>query len=205
MIKKSKLTRLIMTGAILALTGTTNAQSLDFYKKYKVDEVNLSEQVKVSADSNLLLLGTIRRANSLGQIIRDMLLVKTDLSGDTLWTKYIGLDDRSETGRDFEILDNGNMLITGFSAYDMGSKVKGFLMCVDAGGNLLWDKYYGNETDIYAFTSLKIVEDGVILAGTIDNGDNSDALILKTTMTGDSLWSTTVGGAEYDAAMVPVI
>jgi len=186
--------------ALTSLAGTMNAQELKFYKKYRADEVNLSEQLRVSPDNNLVLLGTVRRPNSQGQTIRDMLLVKTKLNGDTLWTKYVGRDERSEAGRDFEILPNGNMLLTGSSASDNGNKIEGFLMCVDTAGNLLWDKYYGSDTTSWGFTSIKVVADGIVLAGTIGEQDSSDALVLKTNMAGDSLWSTTVGGDKYDDA-----
>jgi len=165
-----------------------------------MDEVNFSEQVRVAGDGNLLLLATVRRPNSLGQTIRDLLLLKTKPDGDTLWTKYIGKDDQSETGRDFEILADGNLLIVGSSAYDMGTKVKGFLFCTDSTGNLLWDKYYGNGTDIWAFTSMKVTDDGIMLAGTAETAENSDALVLKTNLAGDSLWSSVTGGSEYDDA-----
>lgn len=196
-----KITKLITAFvALIMLSGTIHAQDLKFYKKYRANEVNFSEQIRVSHDNKLLLLGTIRRTNSLGQNIRDMLLVKTNFNGDTLWTKYVGLDSRSELGRDFEILPNGNMLLTGYSIYDNGTKVKGFLMCVDTAGSLLWDKYYGSDTAEWAFSSIKVVSDGIVLAGTTGDTDHSDALILKTSMSGDSLWSTTVGGDEYDDA-----
>lgn len=195
------ISRLLAAIAILAFTNSiVFAQELKFYKKYRRDEVNTSEQIRVSRDGNLLLLGTVRRPNSLGQTIRDLLLVKTNLNGDTLWTKHVGRDGRSELGRDFEIRDDGSMLITGYSAYDNGTKVQGFLMCVDAAGNLLWDKYYGNPAVLCAFTSLKIVNDGILLAGTADSSGNSDAFVLKTNPSGDSLWSTTVGGPAYDDA-----
>ena len=196
-----KLAGLLVAAAILLLqVGTTNAQDLAYCKKYKTDEVNFSEQVRVAPDGNLLLLTTIRRPNSLGQTIRDILLIKTKPDGDTLWTKHIGLDDRSELGRDFEILANGNILISGSSSYDMCEKVKGLLLCTDSAGNLLWDRYYGNETDVWAFTSMKVIDDGIIITGTVSHEGNSDALVLKTNLGGDSLWSSVTGGSEYDDA-----
>src|SRR5690606_24495579 len=126
-------------------------------------------------------LSTVRRTNSLGQFIRDIQLTKTNTNGDTVWTRFLGRDERSEMARDFEIVENDDLLLTGFSSYDMGTRTQGFLMRTDSIGNLLWEKYYGSEDEIVAFSSLKVINDSILLAGTIEREGNGDAFIMKTT------------------------
>jgi hypothetical protein len=189
--------------AFLALhADSTYSQELKFFNRYGEHPVDFSEQIKQTPDGNLLTLSSIRRPNSLGQIIRDLYFIKTNLDGDTIWTKYAGQDGRSELAREMTYTNDGHLLVTGFSTYNLGNTTKGFLMCFDSAGTLMWEKYYGDGINIWAFTSLTIVDDGIIMAGTVANAEteDSDALVLKVSHAGDSLWSTTYGGELYDDA-----
>jgi hypothetical protein len=195
----AKMIKLLAIPLVVMGSGAMHAQELAYFKKYGTN-VEVSDQIRQTADGNLLMLSTVRRTNSLGQFIRDIQLTKTNTNGDTVWTRFLGRDERSEMARDFEIVENDDLLLTGFSSYDMGTRTQGFLMRTDSIGNLLWEKYYGSENEIVAFSSLKVINDSILLAGTIEREGNGDAFIMKTTATGDSLWGTQIGGPAYDDA-----
>jgi hypothetical protein len=184
------------------ITGTliTYGQEIAYLKKVgPVTPFCLGEHITQLQDGSLLTLGTIMRYNASGQYLRDMMLIKSKLNGDTIWTKIVGEPSVAELGREFEVLPDGKILIAGFSVYNNGTARAGMLTCTDSAGNTLWRKTYG-AADTFSFTSLKVVQDGIALAGTCVNNGSEDALLLKVNMDGDSLWSQTIGGPEYDDA-----
>ncbi len=78
-----------------------------------------------------------------------------------------------------------------------------YFMRIDANGDTLWTKEYGNPLNYYwvSYSSLNTTSDGnYICAGTIqDTTSNSDALLVKFTINGDTLWTKKFGGPYYDA------
>lgn len=76
-------------------------------------------------------------------------------------------------------------------------------MRIDANGDTLSTKEYGNPLNYYwvSYSSLNTTSDGnYICAGTIqDTTSNSDALLVKFTINGDTLWTKKFGGPYYDA------
>lgn len=193
--KKINLMLLLLAGGI-----TARAQTTGFLKFYGPSgPVCMAEQIEPLPGGALLTLGTVMRQNQSGQFLRDLLLIKTNNNGDTIWNRYLGQSGASEMGRDFALLPDGKILITGYTVYDMGNQTAGFLICADSTGNELWSKLYQDDS-INTFSSLKISGNGIILAGTDNTSGSDDAWLLKTDLNGNVLWSTIVGGTDYDDA-----
>lgn len=76
-------------------------------------------------------------------------------------------------------------------------------MRVDINGDTLWIKEYGLTSNFYYLStgSLHPTSDGnYICAGSVtDTLGNSDALLIKLTVNGDTLWTKRFGGPFYDA------
>jgi hypothetical protein len=83
-------------------------------------------------DGNLIIGGTSR---SFGLGTLDAYLVKTDCSGNLLWQRHFGMDDRDETITDVVQAANGDLLLTGHTEclYDCA-----FLARISAEGDSIW-------------------------------------------------------------------
>src|ERR1043165_2267637 len=132
-------------------------------KQYGGSGVEFGTYLTATSDNNLLMVG---RSNSYGTNY-DMFVVKTDLSGNVLWSKTIGTDTT----------DYGMRVAEGPTGYlivgqtlgvptSINGKTDILVALVDASGNLKWSKNigvpYANETP---YETLSLGSDGFIIAG----------------------------------------
>jgi type IX secretion system substrate protein len=137
--------------------------------------------------------------SSFGLGLNDVYLIKTDSTGDTLWTKNFG-----GTGNDFgysvqQTADGGYIIAGSTGSYGAGNGDI-YLVKTYVTGNPQWAKTYGG-TDHELANSVRQTSDGgyIIIGTTISfgTGDN-DIYLIKTDASGDSLWTKTFGGADDD-------
>lgn len=110
----------------------------------------------------------------------DFYLVKTDLNGDTLWTRLFELPGSVERAEDVIKTSDGGFLMVG-SKTPTGGGTTGYILKTDAEGVKLWDKTLGSGNE--SFNAVVEVSDGYVIAG---GGTTSGALyIRKFSFTGD--------------------
>lgn len=129
----------------------------------------------------------------------DIYLIKTDSSGDTLWTKTIGgiADDE---GYYVQQTTDGGYIITGYTeSYGAGND-DFYLIKTDPDGNTLWTKTFGGTGNDVGESVQQTTDSGYILTGfTSSYGAGSyDVYIVRTNSGGDTLWTKTIGGTGYD-------
>ena len=129
----------------------------------------------------------------------DIRLIRTDRSGDTLWTKSFGA-----TGTDLcwsiqQTLDSG-FVICGFTQ-SLGSEPFDVLLIkTDTNGDTQWTKTYGGSDSDMGYSIRQTLDSGFIIAGyTYSFGHGSaDIWLIKTDVNGDTLWTRTFGGNYFD-------
>ncbi len=125
-----------------------------------------------------------------------ILLLKMNTDGDTLWSKSIG-SDKNERVCDVEIDADNSYLITGTKYRNTSDGDVVDNVCVaktDFNGNLIWDKSYSFETDYYG-RKILILEDGYLIAGESRSVNNVfDIFLLKINKQGDKIWSKVIEG-----------
>jgi len=129
------------------------------------------------------------------------LVVKYDPSGDTVWSRsYDSPDDDNAGG--LAVDSDGNVIVVG--AYvTPGDTLGGEVLKYDRNGNLLWVRRYlpnGSTTDLCGALvddSMNIYACGYCFVG----GSYDDALLMKLSPDGDSLWTKTydLGGDWMEA------
>ncbi len=74
-----------------------------------------------------------------------------------------------------------------------------YLFKIDSLGNLLWSKTYGGSNVDWGMDLKQTVDTGYILTG-YSNSDSwdYDIYVVKTNSVGDSLWTNTYGGNDWD-------
>ena len=145
-----------------------------------------------SNDGGYILAGC---TESFGSGDKDVWLIKTDSNGDSLWTKTYGGTECEEAFDIINTIDNG-YLITG--TYDWYSEV--YLIKTDFDGDSLWTNTYGEGSVNYGMDSDPTSDYGFVTVGFIrlNSGQPYNILIIETNNLGDTLWTKTVGGADFE-------
>jgi hypothetical protein len=156
---------------------------------------DVPEDIQETSDGSFIITGTTA---SFGAIGANLWLLKTDANGDSFWTKtYGGVNwDRGYEIR--ETSDNG-YIIAGLTETPGSGWFDVWLVKTDINGDTSWTKKYGGPDDDEA-RSIQVVSDGgYIVTGNFDHGSYSgDVYLLRTDANGDTLWTTTFGGQQWE-------
>jgi hypothetical protein len=160
-------------------------------RTYGGPEFESCSSVQQTTDGGYILAG-YRGMNAEG--VHHFWLVKTDSTGDSLWSRTYGGSDYDECYDSFQSSDGGYIL-TGITT-SFGAGLADFWMVkTDANGDSLWSHTYGGLADDICTSAHQTTDGGYILAGyTASYGSGgTDFWMVKTDANGDSLWSRTYG------------
>jgi len=143
-------------------------------------------------------------------------IVKLDFYGDVEWQKEFEgcADDNGGTwGKNFSIRQTPDKgYIVAGNTRDLpgnhcsGTSVSGssdlWVLKLDSGGNIEWQKTYGSSGEDYANSIQATLDEGFIVAGATKSfgAGEEDIWVLKLDATGDVQWEKTYGGFSYDYA-----
>ncbi|MBU1985448.1 hypothetical protein KJ815_13705, partial [bacterium] len=185
---------------ILLSAFTAVAQSPDtlWTRTYGGTTTDWARSVQQTADGGHIVAGWTA---SFGAGGHDFYLVKTNSSGDTLWTRTNGGSSLDGACSVQQTADGGYIMAgttTSFGAggYDM------YVVKTNGTGDTLWTHTYGGSNEDYAFSVQQTADSGYIVAGyTYSFGaGNQDFYLVKTNSLGDTLWTRTYGGSRADGA-----
>lgn len=191
---------------IIFLTGLLLNISVLYSQDYWVHQYGGPEDDQAwsaiaTSDSACLIVGD---TYSFGSGSSDFWIIKTDLNGDTLWTRTFGGVDYDDSWSVIE-LDDHNYIISGqtFSQAGMGNNAK--IVCLDLNGNLNWTREYGGPGNQFATSAIQADSTTIVFAGYEDeaNSGTGDVWLLATNLSGDSLWTRTYslpGATRINAA-----
>jgi len=158
--------------------------------------VDVGRSVEETKDSSLIITGFTNGNLANGY---DVLLLRLDKWGDSLWWKTYG-----GTGWDFaysvhQTFDRGFIIAGGTYSYGVGGE-DFWLIKTDANGDTMWTKTYGGTKDDEARSVRQTSDSGYILVGTTKSfGDTTgDIYVVKTKANGDTLWTKKYGGSKED-------
>jgi hypothetical protein len=158
--------------------------------------------VQQTSDGGYILAGYISSDPNFHTF--DVYLVKTDSSGDTLWTKtYNGKN--GDVAHSVQQTTDGGFIVAGYTNVDLPpplpNKADVYLLKTNALGDTLWTRTYGGPADDYGFEVLQTSDGGYIIVGSTTSfgAGSSDVYLLKTNSSGDTLWTRTFGGTLSDA------
>jgi hypothetical protein len=134
--------------------------------------------------------------------------VRTDVNGDTLFTRIYGTPD-NERGISLASTTDGGFVICGKSSSTInGSLVfQALVMRIDSTGDLLWTKLFGDTLFQEAQSVATTADGGFIVCGSRDftSVGNYDILLFKTDSAGNLQWSKTYGGILGDASYAVLV
>jgi hypothetical protein len=130
---------------------------------------------------------------------QDVYLIKTNSSGNTIWTRSFG-GAYEDIGFSVEQTNDGGYIITGSKGINSSINCDVYLIKTDTGGNMIWDKTYGGPLIEQGDCVTQTSDSGYIIAGLTQSfgAGYNDVYLIRTNKTGDTLWTKTYGGADYD-------
>ena len=176
----------------------TSAQQLTFQKNYGGTANEVGNSVQQTTDGGYIIAGTTE-SYGVKNGYYDIYLVKTDVNGDTLWTRAFGGAAYDEAYSVRQTSDLGYIVVGHTSSFGNGG-FDVYLIRTDMNGNLLWSKTYGGIADDDGYDVKQTTDGGFIITGqTLNFGAiNHDVYLIKTDADGNLLWTRTFGGAGDD-------
>ncbi|MDD5529587.1 MAG: T9SS type A sorting domain-containing protein [bacterium] len=151
--------------------------------------------VQQTQDSGFIIAGYTM---SFGSGEEDFYLIKTNLSGDTLWTKTYG-GNYVDYGYSVEQTTDSGFIIAGYTqSFGAGGDI--YLIKTNSSGDTLWTKTYGGSSEDYAYSVEQTTDGGFIITGLTHSFGTvgGSVYLIKTNSSGDTLWTRTYGGSNSD-------
>ena len=197
-----------------AIAGFTNASGAGVYsfwlvktdsngviqwsKTYGGSGDNEAYALAKTSDGGFILAGYTTPATGGRQI----LLVKTDSSGNVIWSQTYGGPGDTEANAVIQASD-GNYAVAGTTDSAGAGGLDFYLMKVNSNGVMIWNQTYGGPGDDTAYSLVQTSDGGYALTGysySFSDGYNNFWLV-KTDANGTMQWSQTYdGGSDSEAA-----
>ncbi len=156
-----------------------------------------------STDNYLYLLGYSRGYDNRG----DVLLIKTDTSGNEIWRSSFGYE-YDDYGMGLIEDKNGDIVIIGsrdgfFDDVHVNYKEHDadfFLAKLNPQGQILWKKSFGGNEHDFGYGILNGPDDTYYISGSTQTNSNGkfDMFLANTDTAGNILWQTNFGGENYE-------
>ncbi|MBK9637015.1 MAG: T9SS type A sorting domain-containing protein [Bacteroidetes bacterium] len=166
-------------------------------KTYGGTDVETANWVQQTTDGGYILFGNVTTLTSNGD---DTYLIKTNASGDSLWTRTIGTNAGDNNGNYVQQTNDGGYILAGTMGNINGNNVDVFLAKTNSLGSVQWIKMYGGPVADYGNYVQTTTDGGYVLFGSTCSFHMSiyDFYMVKTDANGDSLWTRKVSGGYGD-------
>jgi hypothetical protein len=150
---------------------------------------DFGRSVKQTNDNGYILTG-YKDYNTSSPQNQDLILIKTNSLGDTLWSKFFTTN--CEWGHYVQETDDGGYIVIGDTRLNSSSSIPLDILFVklDSVGNISWKKKFGDNLSSERGLSGQQTNDGGYIIGGYTSMNGDDMMMIKTDEQGDSLWST---------------
>jgi hypothetical protein len=172
-------------------------------KSYGGSNYDFGQAVQQTTDGGYIIAGY---TGSFGPGDPDVYLLKIDANGNLTWSKTYGgiYGDKAWAVR--QTADGGYILAgitSSFGVTPTGNYNDIFLLKTNSTGTLTWSKTYGKNGDDWGYGVVQTYDGGYAITGlsSKDSMDVSEVLLLKTDAIGDTLFTKSFGGTNYDQGL----
>lgn len=159
---------------------------------------NTGHSVRQTIDDGFIIAGETNSFNS-GNF--DVYLIRTDINGDTIWTRTYGGASDDYGYSVCQTFDSG-FVVAGYTRSFGAGYDDFYVLRIDANGDTLWTKTYGGADWDDAYSIQQTNDYGFIIVGWTKSygAGDADVYLIRTDGNGDTLWTKTFGGIDWDGA-----
>ena len=204
----------------LAIAGNAQLPPKQWALKYGGGDVDIPFSIKFTADGGTVAVGYTdsKDGDVSPQPNReywDLWIIKLDRCGSIQWEKSFG-GTGYESARDVVQTADGGFIIAGETNSTDGGVIAGYggtkdiwVLKLNSGGTLLWQKRYGG-TGLDIANHIHLLDDGSLLltassssndgniTGNHGTGGFTDAVLMKLDANGSLIWSKCFGGSKNE-------
>ncbi len=179
------------TGSILSILKITKTGTQIWRNDFGAGN-NSSASGVTELSGDIFICGKTSRNYSTTK--NDILLIKANSSGDTIWTKTYG-GAEAEYGTNIIATSDGHILIAGKTeSFGAGSFGDIYLVKVNTSGDTLWTASYPDQDQEVPFHLMETQNGEYLITGTNeDNSQYSELYLLKVSATGQPIWNKKIG------------
>ena len=141
---------------------------------------------------------------SFGAGSRDFWFVRTDLNGDTIWTRTFG-GSGNERMNAVKPTSDGGFVGVGQTPSFQAGLADVYIAKINSLGDSVWTKYYGTANEEIGYDIWETSDKGFVIAAFTNSfgAGGKDAWLLRTDSLGDTTWTKTFGNGgdeEFESA-----
>lgn len=175
-------------------------------KMYGDVDYERGNSIVITDDNGFAVIGATNAIYSGGTMTDgDIWLVRTNSTGDTLWTKTYGGPSIDE-GNSIQKTSDGGFILAGARSNNILT-YDAWLLRTDSNGDTIWTKTYGeNLAEELASSVIETSDGGFAFTGfrNTQTTFSRDVWLVRTDAAGDTLWTRTFGetGTDLGAAII---
>lgn len=152
--------------------------------------------IQQTTDGGYIIAGQMRGGSG---GINKVYLIKTNSSGDTLWTKTLGWGQG--VGYSVQQTSDGGYIIGADLDNFDGQSYNVYLIKTNANGDVLWEKTFGGNDYDYGGSAQQTTDGGYVIVGNTRSigAGLFDVYLIKTNSNGDTVWTKTFGGTDQES------
>jgi len=191
-------------------TGVSDGNFIDFYlirtnvygdtlwtKTYGGTGADRAYAVDTTADGGFIIAGDTQ---SFGASQGGYYLIKTNNMGDTIWTAIYD-NFEIDACRDVKPTGDGGYILAGFTRSLGAGEYDMYLIKVNAIGDTLWTKRYGDFLDEECYSLQLMPDGGFVICGFQEPVNyHSRILVIRTDANGNIIWEKTIGNSGGQCA-----
>ena len=187
--------KLLLTVLLSTLGGLSVNAQLMFQKIYGDASTIYAASLEKTNDGGYIMTGLTYQPPTTGG---DVLLIKTDINGDTLWTKTFG-GTGLEQGNSVRQTNDGGYIVVGSTVSFGAGNNDVYLIKTNGSGNAAWTKTIGNVPAEYGYSVRQTADSGyIILATTNAVAGLNDIFLIRTDSAGTVIWTKIHSGTYYN-------
>lgn len=129
---------------------------------------------------------------------RDMVIIKTDPTGKTLWSKKIGGNKDEELNSLLTTKDGGYLVIAHTMSYGSGMQDL-YIIKLNASGDITWEKVIGTSGTEIPYSAIQLANEEFVITGLASGGLGAgDILFVKLDKNGTLLMNKNIGSASNE-------
>lgn len=168
-----------------------------FQKTYGGADQDAGYSVQQTSDHGYIVVGTTK---SFLEAQGGIYLIRTNVLGDTMWTRtYGGMNDWEDASSVQQTSDGGFIFTGGAASFGNGGEDV-YVVKVVGNGSLEWSETIGGNSDDRGYRIEQTVDSNYIIIGQTASfgGGGSDVYLMKLDNSGNLLWTRTFGGVYDD-------